>query len=455
MPIVNVFLNAGEELTAEVEIKNTNETSSTDVSVMIALYDENSRLIAIQMTSENISANGTAELKPTIVVPADNTAARAKVMVWNSTNMHPYTNALTLTVAGEDFFGDDYNLAVNMDNRNTANGMINSESDFDVFEFKALKDGLYTFESYGATDTYATLTNKSTPIEVIKSDDNSGADNNFRLSATLQEGNSYYLKVGGHNVGKYKLVSNYAIGNIFGTVSPVKATDNREYNDLIESKCSLYTFDSNEFVAQMHLQEYTEKNSEYASFSLVGISAGEYLVKTSRPGYLSRYSKITLNDDAVDLGNKTLIAGDVNDDGVIDSKDAESLVTVLNANFGDETYDVRMDFNGDMVIDALDESILNANIGKTSNDYNENVDYITFDVLINNYCADIIGKSKADSIVLCSVFRGEVFVGDYEITCDSNGDFSIIAEISQNGEYTFIVTSENRAFDVIKTVECN
>lgn len=61
MPIVNVFLNAGEELTAEVEIKNTNETSSTDVSVMIALYDENSRLIAIQMTSENISANGTAE----------------------------------------------------------------------------------------------------------------------------------------------------------------------------------------------------------------------------------------------------------------------------------------------------------------------------------------------------------------------------------------------------------
>lgn len=449
------FLNAGEELTAEVEIKNTNETSSTDVSVMIALYDENSRLIGIQMTSENISANATAELKPTIVVPADNTATRAKVMVWNSTNMHPYTNALTLTVAGEDFFGDNYNLAVNMDNRNTANGMINSESDFDVFEFKALKDGLYTFESYGATDTYATLTSKSTPTEVIKSDDNSGADNNFRLSATLQEGNSYYLKVAGHNVGKYKIVSNYAIGNVFGTVSPVKSTDDFEYSSLIESKCSLYTFDSNEFVAQMHLQEYTEQNNEYANFSLVGVSAGEYLVKISRPGYLSRYSKIALNDDVVDLGNKILIAGDVNDDGVIDLNDSTLLSSALNSNYGDDNYNIMADFNGDKMINSVDEGILNNNIGKTSNDYDENVDYILFDVSVNNYNASIIGKSKANSVVLCSVFRGDIFVGEYEITCDDDGDFSATTELSQNGTYSFIVTSDNRAFDAVKTLECN
>ena len=35
----------------------------------------------------------------------------------------PYTNAITLTVTGSDFFGDDYNLAVNMEGRNSANGM--------------------------------------------------------------------------------------------------------------------------------------------------------------------------------------------------------------------------------------------------------------------------------------------------------------------------------------------
>ena len=136
------FLNAGEDLTAEVKVENLNTESPADVSVMIALYDENSKLIGIDMDLKSIPASGTDTINPQITVPSDNTAASAKVMVWRSSNIMPYTNAITLTVTGSDFFGDDYNLAVNMENRNSANGMINSESDIDIFEFKALKDGL-------------------------------------------------------------------------------------------------------------------------------------------------------------------------------------------------------------------------------------------------------------------------------------------------------------------------
>lgn len=448
-------LNAGEDLTAEVKLENLNSESAADVSVMLALYDEHSKLIGIKMDSKSIVASGTDTIKPTITVPSDNTAASAKVMIWGSSNMMPYTNAITLTVTGSDFFGDDYNLAVNMEGRNSANGMINSENDIDIFEFKALKDGLYTFESYGQTDTYASLSNKTSPTTIIKSDDNGGADNNFRISATLEANNSYYLKVGGHGTGKYRLVSNYAIGNVFGTVSPVKATGDAEFDELIESKCGLYTFDSNDFVAQMHLQEYTSENDEYARFSLIGVSAGEYLVKTSRPGYLSRYSKITLNDNAVDLGTKVLIAGDVNDDGIIDTNDLTLLRAALNSAYGDSNYTVNADFNGDKVIDSTDESILNSNVGKTSNDYNENVNYITFGVTVNNYNAVISGKAQAASTVSCSVYRGDILVSDENLTCGADGSFETEVELTQTGTYTIVITSDNRAFDAVKSIECN
>ena len=449
------MLNAGEDLTAEVKVENLNSESAADVSVMLALYDEHSKLIGIKMDSKSIAASGTDTIKPTITVPSDNTAASAKVMIWGSSNMMPYTNAITLTVTGSDFFGDDYNLAVNMEGRNSANGMINSDNDIDIFEFKALKDGLYTFESYGQTDTYASLSNKTSPTTIIKSDDNGGADNNFRISATLEANNSYYLKVGGHGTGKYRLVSNYAIGNVFGTISPVKATGDAEFDKLIESKCSLYTFDSNDFVAQMHLQEYTSENDEYARFSLIGVSAGEYLVKTSRPGYLSRYSKITLNDNAVDLGTKVLIAGDVNDDGIVDANDLTLLRAALNSAYGDSNYTVNADFNGDKVIDSTDESILNSNVGKTSNDYNENVNYITFGVTVNNYNAVISGKAQAASTVSCSVYRGDILVSDENLTCGADGSFETEVELTQTGTYTIVITSDNRAFDAVKSIECN
>lgn len=448
-------LNEGEDLTAEVKVENINTESAFAVSVLVAIYDERSKLIGIASDSKSVPASGTAVIEPKITVPSGNTASSAKVMVWGNSNMMPYSDAVTLTVTGSDYFGDDYNLAVNMDERNTANGMINSEDDIDIFEFKVMNDGLYTFESYGQTDTYASLSNKTSPSEIIKTDDNGGADNNFRISATLEANNSYYLKVGGHGTGKYRLVSNYAIGNVFGTVSPVKATGDAEFDKLTESKCSLYTFDSNDFVAQMHLQEYTSENDEYARFSLIGVSAGEYLVKTSRPGYLSRYSKIALNDNAVDLGTKVLIAGDVNDDGIIDAKDSALLRAALNSEYGDSNYTVNADFNGDKVIDSIDESILNSNIGKTSNDYNENVNYITFDVTVNNYTAAISGKAQAASTVYCSVFRGDILVSEQELSCGDNGSFETEIEIAQSGTYTIIVTSDNRAFDAVKSIECN
>lgn len=58
----------------------------------------------------------------------------------------------------------------------------------------------------------------------------------------------------------------------------------------------------------MHLKDWASGGIEATQFSLSGVSADDYLVGISRPGYLTRYSHITLNDDAIDLGHKSLLA---------------------------------------------------------------------------------------------------------------------------------------------------
>ena len=59
----------GEDLTAEVKLENLNSESAADGSVMLALYDEHSKLIGTKMDSKSIVASGTDTIKPTITVP--------------------------------------------------------------------------------------------------------------------------------------------------------------------------------------------------------------------------------------------------------------------------------------------------------------------------------------------------------------------------------------------------
>lgn len=84
---------------------------------------------------------------------------------------------MTLTVTGEDFFGDDYRLSQTINGKNKANGIINSLDDVDVFSFPQ-NDGLYYFESISELDTYASIYSANVLENAIATDDNSGADDN-------------------------------------------------------------------------------------------------------------------------------------------------------------------------------------------------------------------------------------------------------------------------------------
>ena len=444
----------GEEFTAELEIVNSNAEDSIELYAMVALYDGDGRFIDVNIESLMVEANEIGEIKNTIIVPADSSVSCTKIMIWESINdLKPHTSPIVLTLSGDDFFGDDYTISQPLNKRNAASGMINTSEDTDVFSFVPQNDGLYYFETLSGIDTYASLyvaDNLTTPIAA---DDNNGADNNFRLSATLEAGTTYYLYMNGRTEGQYTLNYGYSIGNVYGTVSPVKFyDDDTEFNSAIEATVELNTYYTGEFVATMHLKDWSVGDNEYASYSMTGVHSGDYLVKTERPGYLTYYQKISLIDNAIDLGSITLIPGDVNGDDVIDSADLNLVNSLIGTEYGSESYITSADINSDKVINAEDASLINANLNKNSNEYAGNVNVLFIDVETYDTQLIVTGNAAPNSTVNCVVFYEGYSIYEGETACSSDGLLEFIVDLNKSGNYTVLVTSDNQAYEVTKTI---
>jgi peptidyl-Lys metalloendopeptidase len=86
-------------------------------------------------------------------------------------------------------------------------GSIDISGEKDIYEFIPSQTGYYTFSTSGSLDTLGTLYS-ATYNELVKNDDN-GSGYNFQLSATLLQGQTYYIEVSGYstNTGAYSLQS--------------------------------------------------------------------------------------------------------------------------------------------------------------------------------------------------------------------------------------------------------
>lgn len=445
----------GEELTAEFNVNNNRLEDEISLSTIIALYDSAGRLLDMNTESLTIDANSNDAFNNSIVVPAESSVNTAKIMVWESMNsLKPYAEPVILTLTGNDFFGDDYTVSQSINGKNKAGGKINGINDTDVFSFVPQNDGLYYFESFSDIDTYASLYNGSNLTTPIVSDDNSGVENNFRLTATLNANTTYYLYMNGRAEGSYTVNYGYSIGNIFGTVNPVKFyDDDTEFNSIVEATVDLKTYYSEEFVATMHLKDWSESDSEYASYSMTGVHSGEYIAETKRPGYLTYYKKISLTDNAVDLGSVTLIPGDVNGDNVVNSADATIISNLLGTEYGNENYSVFADINGDKIINSADLSLVNANLNKNSNEYTGTANVILLDTEINDSQLIISGNALPNSIISCDVFYDGYSIFESETTCTASGAFEFVTELNRNGTYNISVSSTNQAYEANDIIE--
>jgi hypothetical protein len=90
------------------------------------------------------------------------------------------------------------------------------------------------------------------------------------------------------------------------------------------------------------------------------IDPGDYLLAVEMAGFLSRLGTVfTLSEGADHFASFTLIAGDINNDGVIDIFDAARLKYGMTHGIGGH-----LDLNGDGNVDELDMQYIRANFGR-------------------------------------------------------------------------------------------
>jgi hypothetical protein len=89
-------------------------------------------------------------------------------------------------------------------------------------------------------------------------------------------------------------------------------------------------------------------------FSFNEVEKGEYVLVLSRPGYVSRFAKISINTENQLLGHRELVPGDVDGDLTVTIAEIPCLQFAI---YGDGLYNPLYDFNGDLYVDMTDMSI--------------------------------------------------------------------------------------------------
>ncbi len=163
---------------------------------------------------------------------------------------------------------------------------------------------------------------------------------------------------------------------VFGTVSSAAdAQDfgdnaiNTELNGAWKTTVSLKTTFLSQPIVTIDVDAGTK------AYSFANVENGTYVLEIKRAGYLSRYVPVTVNNGNVNVGDKTLLAGDLNEDFVIDASDTGILFAILGKAYGDLEYNPIRDIYGDGIIDASDTGSVFPNLGKDVFIYEENVDF--------------------------------------------------------------------------------
>jgi hypothetical protein len=115
--------------------------------------------------------------------------------------------------------------------------------------------------------------------------------------------------------------------------------------------------------------------SNVGMYTFTNIVPGEYILEVLRPGFLTRWGKITINEDGMTLGHREIIAGDFNGDYAIRLND----ISILNANYADKNnarYNATFDVDGSLDVGADDVGILIFNLGAFLNIYLETEEWI-------------------------------------------------------------------------------
>ena len=117
-------------------------------------------------------------------------------------------------------------------------------------------------------------------------------------------------------------------------------------------------------------------NNHVGFFTFKDLPLGAtYVLALSRPGYMTRYAKVTVTTDGL-LGHRFLIPGDVNMNGQIDSQDGSLLNARIGSMYTDPTYQARFDLNASGLVDQTDHDIYTFYINSIMDMYTDTKDWL-------------------------------------------------------------------------------
>ena len=224
-------------------------------------------------------------------------------------------------------------------------------------------DGNLVYEDDGTTILYEEKElNNEIPLEIILNKLGE-PDTKLTIIVTAEDGVKQ---------NTYEVLIKRPYGTIKGSIyTPHTTSTTGIYNSdirIYKSKDVETVIDWNTIVSgstdDVHNQLLTLKSQNYITKDdgtyEIYVIPGTYDILLDKGGYLDHiYISKTVNEgDTIDLGTKTLLAGELNKDGSIEISDLSLLLNSFGITSTDITFNPDMDFNDDKVIDISDLSIL-------------------------------------------------------------------------------------------------
>jgi len=109
-------------------------------------------------------------------------------------------------------------------------------------------------------------------------------------------------------------------------------------------------------------------------YKFENVIPGDYVLEIRRQGFITRWAEVTINTDGMTLKHRELIAGDINEDFVIDMSDISN-VNSKYATYPEALYDPKYDVNGDGNVDNEDIQIIKGNFNAYIGTYEDTMNW--------------------------------------------------------------------------------
>lgn len=188
-------LFAGNTIKAETIVKNTKEAPET-ISLIAALYDSVGRLAKTSMKTVTVdNDNAYTVINAEMQIPEEYDGY-LKFFIWNGQKLLPYEPPQMVFSEKEDYYGNNFEKVILIDENREVNGRIDSTTDIDVLKFISNTTGSYVVK---LKSNYANCSLYDSNKELLYS---SLAG---KIDANLISGNEYYLKIDGAEPENYSV----------------------------------------------------------------------------------------------------------------------------------------------------------------------------------------------------------------------------------------------------------